>query len=114
MNESKQECLVHECPNCSDAGTMIGDLCAPCHEMLTRGKIPIIGTTFLHKMKKHEADGWAEATIAWAVCASLHREYAKGRDPFFKIRQEDFKKHEEEARSELLALEAAAQHNIKR
>lgn len=49
--------------------------------------------------------GWKEATIAWAVCASLHREYCKGKDPFFKTRQADFIKHENEARAKYLALE---------
>jgi hypothetical protein len=50
-------------------------------------------------------EGWKEATIAWAVCASLHREYCKGKDPFFKTRQADFIKHENEARAKCLALE---------
>jgi hypothetical protein len=38
-------------------------------------------------------DGWKEAAIAWRVCASIHREYAKGKDPFFKTRQADFVRH---------------------
>lgn len=43
---------------------------------------------------------WAkEATIAWSVCASIHREYARGKDPFFTTRQSDFTKHEEAARA---------------
>ena len=46
--------------------------------------------------------GWLEATIAWAVCASLHREFAKGRDPLYKTRQKDFTKHEEDARAKYL------------
>ena len=48
-------------------------------------------------------DGWKEACIAWAVCGSIHREYAKGKDPFFKTRQGDFTKHEEDARAKALA-----------
>ena len=45
----------------------------------------------------------SEATIAWACCASLHREYAKGKDPFYTTRQADFVKHEETARASLRA-----------
>lgn len=56
-----------------------------------------------HGCMSHE--GWKEATIAWSVCASLHREYCKGKDPFFKTRQADFIKHENEARAKYLALE---------
>jgi hypothetical protein len=41
---------------------------------------------------------WQEATIAWACCASIHREYAKGRDPLFTTRQADYVKHEQHAR----------------
>ncbi len=51
-----------------------------------------------------ESDGWKEAAIAWAVCASIHREYAKGKDPFFTTRQNDFTKHEAAARAEYLNL----------
>ena len=46
-------------------------------------------------------DGWEEAVIAWSVCASIHREYAKGKDPFYKTRQTDFVRHEENARAKL-------------
>jgi hypothetical protein len=49
--------------------------------------------------------GWEEATIAWAVCASLHREYCKGKDPFYKTRQADFLKHETDARAALVQSE---------
>lgn len=45
--------------------------------------------------------GWKEATIAWSVCASIHREYAKGKDPFYKTRQADFVRHENTARRAL-------------
>ena len=45
--------------------------------------------------------GWKEAAIAWSVCASIHREYAKGKDPLFKTRQGDFAMHADEARRAL-------------
>lgn len=50
--------------------------------------------------------GWKEAAIAWEVCASLHREFCKGRDPLFKVRQSDFVKHAEDARTRALETEA--------
>ena len=45
----------------------------------------------------------SEATIAWACCASIHRVYAKRKDPFYTTRQADFVKHEETARAALRA-----------
>lgn len=48
-------------------------------------------------------EGWKEAAIAWSVCTSIHREYAKKRDPFFSTRQSDFTEYEEHARSMLAA-----------
>ncbi len=35
-------------------------------------------------------EGWKRAAIAWEVCASIHREYAKGKDALFTTRQKDF------------------------
>ena len=46
-------------------------------------------------------NGWKEAAIAWEVCASIHREYGKGKDPFFNTRQGDFVKHANDARAKL-------------
>lgn len=42
--------------------------------------------------------GWKEAAIAWEVCASIHREYAKGKDALFTTRQADYTRHANEAR----------------
>ena len=52
-------------------------------------------------------EGWKEATIAWEVCASIHREYAKKKDPFFTTRQSDFVRHAEAARAAMLAAAPA-------
>lgn len=56
-----------------------------------------------HIQREAVPEGWKEATIAWEVCASIHREYAKKKDPFFTTRQADFVKHTEAARAGLLA-----------
>jgi len=45
-----------------------------------------------------------DATIAWAVCASIHREFAKGRDALYTTRQADFLKHEADSRAKLEGL----------
>lgn len=45
-----KRCLVHGCPNDSDAGGFVGDLCAPCHDMITTGVVGH-GETFVHKMR---------------------------------------------------------------
>jgi len=50
-------------------------------------------------------EGWKEAAIAWEVCASIHREYAKKKDPFFTTRQSDFVKHAETTRAKALTPE---------
>jgi len=81
---------------------------------MTSGRKPILGTAMTsaerqrrHRNKVRKQDpyeGWKEATLAWLVCASIHREYAKGKDPFFKTRQQDFIRHEKAAREKYLAL----------
>jgi hypothetical protein len=52
-------------------------------------------------MARDRDDGWQEATLAWSICASIHREYAKGKDPFYKTRQADFQRHEADARARM-------------
>jgi hypothetical protein len=48
-------CLVHGCTNFSDQGEFVGDLCAPCHKILTTG---YVGPTssFLGVMNKRLAE----------------------------------------------------------
>lgn len=48
--------------------------------------------------------GWKEAAIAWNVCASIHREWAKGKDALYSTRQSDFIKHAEYARTKALSI----------
>jgi hypothetical protein len=47
--EERKKCIVHGCENHSDQGQFIGDLCMPCHMMITTGKIGL-GKTFIHEM----------------------------------------------------------------
>ena len=70
-----------------------------------REKLPVESQAEADLRRARDSTGWQEATIAWAVCASIHREYAKGKDPFYKTRQSDFTRHE--AASRAMALEEA-------
>jgi len=45
-----EKCLVAGCPNTRDQGVFEGDLCMPCHIMITQGKIVSPGVTFIHDM----------------------------------------------------------------
>ena len=42
-----KKCLVKGCGNYSDGGTFIGDLCAPCHRMITTGVVHHANPTFI-------------------------------------------------------------------
>jgi hypothetical protein len=44
------KCLVKDCPNHKGEGRFIGDLCGPCHRMLSTGSIGH-GQTFIHQMR---------------------------------------------------------------
>jgi hypothetical protein len=34
--------------------------------------------------------GWQEAAVGWGSCASIHRAFARGKDPLFATRQQEF------------------------
>jgi hypothetical protein len=63
----------------------------------------------LAEMSKAHVKALEEATIAWSCCASLHREFAKGKDALYTRRQADFVRHEESARA---SLKAALQEDL--
>ena len=44
-------CMVYGCENSDDKGVFIGDMCAPCHAMITRGDTSIKSTNFIIKLK---------------------------------------------------------------
>lgn len=44
------KCIVKDCPNRKGEGRFIGDLCSPCHAMLSTGTVGH-GETFIHKMR---------------------------------------------------------------
>lgn len=54
------------------------------------------------------ARGWGEAAVAWRVCASLHEQYAKGRDTLYATRQLDFYRHGDQAKDMQAKLSAPA------
>ena len=51
IKSKPKKCLVKGCKNRSDQGTFVGDLCYPCYEMLTTGRISY-GKTFIHELFK--------------------------------------------------------------
>lgn len=60
----------------------------------------VTGTTALGALTL----GWRHAAVAWDVCASIHRTYAKKTDALFITRQQDFVRNAAEARARFTAL----------
>lgn len=69
------KCLVHGCENRDHQGTFVGNLCAPCYEMLKTGEVGF-GTTFVHRLFEEGRDvargvrsqvvlETTEAIVAW-------------------------------------------------
>jgi hypothetical protein len=44
------------------------------------------------------ANGWLEAAIAWEVCASIHKTFAKGKDALYTTHHGDFVKRADDSR----------------
>jgi hypothetical protein len=51
-DNTTRKCLVRGCLNHSDAGTFIGDLCEPCHRMLTTGDVHHTNITFIGELRR--------------------------------------------------------------
>lgn len=65
-----RKCLVRGCENYSDAGTFVGDLCFPCHEMITTGQIHPTNITFIGVLSR-------ECEQTRALVESLERDCRK-------------------------------------
>ena len=52
----------------------------------------------LMKLRGSEQSGWKEAAIAWEVCGSIHKTFAKKKDALYSTRHSDFERHAEDAR----------------
>jgi hypothetical protein len=46
------KCLVKGCQNHQGEGGFVGDLCSPCHRMITQGLVDEHGLTFIHALAK--------------------------------------------------------------
>lgn len=44
------KCIVRGCSNREGQGTFVGQLCTPCYQMLSEGKINSPGETFIHQL----------------------------------------------------------------
>lgn len=73
-----------------------------CHGMNQDGSKPLM------EIPAVRGNGWLEAAVAWEVCASIHRLWAKGKDVLFSTRQADFVNHAADARKKHLDWEAAS------
>ncbi len=54
-----------------------------------------------------EQEGWREATVAWAVCVSVHETWAKGKDALYLTRHADFERHLESARQKTARVDSS-------
>ena len=48
----KEKCIVKGCHNSPDDGRFVGDICAPCYKIITKGKPESKSTNFIHKLYK--------------------------------------------------------------
>ena len=39
MEIKNDKCIVHGCPNRKNEGVFVGDICGPCYEYITTGKV---------------------------------------------------------------------------
>ena len=46
----KMKCIVHGCSNHSEEGEFVGDMCKPCHDMITTGRADKPSDNFIHKL----------------------------------------------------------------
>jgi hypothetical protein len=68
MKDNK--CIVHGCSNHADQGRFVGEMCSPCHTMITTGKV-MPTDSFLNQITSLEADNEKLKNILRLVCVSL-------------------------------------------
>ena len=67
------KCIVKGCPNHKGEGGFVGDMCGPCHTMLTTGAIGS-GETFVHKLQGRKP---IPEIVIQKVMQSVHRSLQK-------------------------------------
>lgn len=76
------KCIVAGCQNHKDEGRFVGDLCAPCYNMITTGEIKY-GTTFIHKLaSRSNLLELAKKLVEVMCCNQSH-----GDDPYAATRR---------------------------
>ena len=55
-------------------------------------------------IKEYGHENAKEAAIAWSVCQSSHRDFAKGKDSLYTTRQSDFVRHSDNAQNNIEKL----------
>jgi len=71
-----KHCLIKGCPNKSDGGLFVGDLCKPCYEALCAGKIPKSEGNYLRVEIEELNKKINKLTAAQKTNANDHLEYA--------------------------------------
>ncbi len=45
-----EKCIIFGCTNEKHQGTFVGDICAPCYEMITKGNLNQPSNNFIYKL----------------------------------------------------------------
>ena len=56
VEKMEAKCIVHGCTNHEHQGSFEGDMCSPCHRMITTGKINPSTNWFVQKILKLEEE----------------------------------------------------------
>lgn len=75
-----------------------GDYTFPTRDAAARAEYALANQKERSVEESDAAKGWKEAAIAWSVCASIHQQWAKGKDALYTTRHADFERHAENAR----------------
>lgn len=73
MKNEPKKCFVKGCLNYSDQGRFVGDLCAPCREMLETGRVHHRNLTFVGKLSQENLrlSKIVQEVHNWAVCGCI-------------------------------------------
>lgn len=52
--DKSKKCLVHKCTNYKGEGGFVGDLCTPCHHVITTGRVDVPGNTFINDLVRKD------------------------------------------------------------
>ena len=68
------KCIVHGCENHHGEGRFVGDMCAPCHQMITTGVVGS-GMTFVNRLVSERVANAKSAAHNWEVRARMYERH---------------------------------------